>query len=274
MTYQTQAIEFLCHEFCTAFSAVFEQTVGTPYGLNVSNLGQSAGTETLGYALQFGGKFSGVVTVQVDMHSAAVLATTLIGGAGDESVSYLPEHEDALFEIVSQTAGGMATALRERFGTCEISVERRSDAAVSAPVTILLKAASEVDTVSISLLTDEGFLDSVGACLSGTVASSTASDSSPHPAEGASSESHNLQLIMDVELDLTLRFGQRVLALSEVADLTTGSVVELDRVVDEPVELLLGERVIARGDVVIVDGNYGLRITELTSIDRNHFLTA
>ena len=79
---------------------------------------------------------------------------------------------------------------------------------------------------------------------------------------------------MDVELDLTLRFGQRILMLSEVADLTSGAVVELDRMVEEPVELLLGERVIARGEVVIVDGNYGLRVTELTSIDPNTFLTA
>jgi flagellar motor switch protein FliN/FliY len=78
---------------------------------------------------------------------------------------------------------------------------------------------------------------------------------------------------MDVELDLTLRFGKRTMILSEVADLTTGSVIELDRVVDEPVELLLGDRVIARGDVVIVDGNYGLRVTELASVEHG-YLTA
>jgi flagellar motor switch protein FliN len=73
----------------------------------------------------------------------------------------------------------------------------------------------------------------------------------------------NLEVVMDVELDVTLRFGQRHLTLREVLDLTSGSVVELDRQVDEPVELVLDGRVIARGEAVVVDGNYGLRVTEV-----------
>lgn len=73
----------------------------------------------------------------------------------------------------------------------------------------------------------------------------------------------NLEMVMDVELDVTLRFGQRHLTLREVMDLTSGSVVELDRQVDEPVELLLDGKVIARGEAVVVDGNYGLRVTEV-----------
>ncbi len=67
---------------------------------------------------------------------------------------------------------------------------------------------------------------------------------------------------MDVPLNVTLRFGRRQLPLSELLELAAGSVVELDREVEDPVELLLGERVIARGEVVIVNGNYGLRVTE------------
>ena len=73
----------------------------------------------------------------------------------------------------------------------------------------------------------------------------------------------NLGLVMDVELNVTLRFGQRQLSLREVMDLSSGSVVELDREVDEPVELVLDGRVIARGEAVIVDGNYGVRVTEV-----------
>jgi flagellar motor switch protein FliN/FliY len=75
--------------------------------------------------------------------------------------------------------------------------------------------------------------------------------------------SANLDLVMDVELNVTLRFGERKLSLREVLDLTSGAVVELDRQVDEPVELVLDGRVVARGEAVIIDGNYGLRITEV-----------
>jgi len=62
---------------------------------------------------------------------------------------------------------------------------------------------------------------------------------------------------------VTLRFGQRQLSLREVLDLTSGSVVELDRQVDEPIELVLDGRVVARGEAVIIDGNYGMRVTQV-----------
>jgi flagellar motor switch protein FliN len=72
-----------------------------------------------------------------------------------------------------------------------------------------------------------------------------------------------LERVIDVPLSVTLRFGQRNMRLREVLELNTGVLVELDRQVEEPVDLILDERVIARGEVVIVDGNYGLRITEI-----------
>jgi flagellar motor switch protein FliN/FliY len=76
-------------------------------------------------------------------------------------------------------------------------------------------------------------------------------------------DGNNLGLVLDVELNVLLRFGQRQLSLREVLDLKCGSVIELDHLVDEPVELLLDGRVIARGEAAIVDGNYGLRVTEI-----------
>lgn len=69
--------------------------------------------------------------------------------------------------------------------------------------------------------------------------------------------------VIDVPLTVTLRFGQRSMRLREVLELNTGVLVELDRQVEDPVDLILDERVIARGEVVIVDGNYGLRVTEI-----------
>ncbi|HEV2575609.1 MAG TPA: flagellar motor switch protein FliN [Acidobacteriaceae bacterium] len=72
-----------------------------------------------------------------------------------------------------------------------------------------------------------------------------------------------LDRVIDVPLNVTLRFGQRTMRLREVLDLSPGALVELDRQVEDPVDLILDERVIARGEVVIVDGNYGLRVTEI-----------
>jgi flagellar motor switch protein FliN len=72
-----------------------------------------------------------------------------------------------------------------------------------------------------------------------------------------------LERVIEVPLRVTLRFGQRNMRLREVLELNTGALVELDRQVEDPVDLILDERVIARGEVVIVDGNYGLRVTEI-----------
>ena len=68
---------------------------------------------------------------------------------------------------------------------------------------------------------------------------------------------------MNVELDVTLRFGGRRMLLREILELNSGAVVELDRQVQEPADLLLDGRLIARGEVVVVDGNYGLRILQI-----------
>ena len=82
------------------------------------------------------------------------------------------------------------------------------------------------------------------------------------PMSGRSTDKR-LEAVLEVDLPLVVRFGRAILPLRQVADLGPGSVVDMGRSPDEPVDLLVGERVIARGEVVIVAGNYGVRITEL-----------
>ncbi len=93
-------------------------------------------------------------------------------------------------------------------------------------------------------------------------------EQTPLPNAGLSTASpaaagKNFGLVLDVEVEASLRFGQREMQLREILDLHVGSVIELDRRVKEPVELVVAGRVIARGEVVIVDGNYGLRVVEV-----------
>ena len=74
-----------------------------------------------------------------------------------------------------------------------------------------------------------------------------------------------LELLYDLELDATLQFGAREMPLREVLELRPGDVVELDRHVSEPVDLVVGDRVVARGEVVVASGNFALRITEVAT---------
>lgn len=83
-------------------------------------------------------------------------------------------------------------------------------------------------------------------------------------AEAAAPNDDRLSAVLEVELPLVVRFGRAVMPFRALASLGPGSVVDMGRSPEEPVELLVGERLIARGEVVIVGGNYGVRITELT----------
>ncbi len=72
-----------------------------------------------------------------------------------------------------------------------------------------------------------------------------------------------LSFLLDVKLPLSVSFGSAQLPLKEVLKLTIGSSVELNRVTGDPVEIIVNDRVIARGEVVVVDGNYGVRIKQI-----------
>jgi flagellar motor switch protein FliN len=74
-----------------------------------------------------------------------------------------------------------------------------------------------------------------------------------------------VELLSDIELDATLQFGTREMALDEVLGLGPGAVVELNREVSEPVDLVVGDRIVARGEVVVVNGNFALRIIEVAT---------
>ena len=98
-------------------------------------------------------------------------------------------------------------------------------------------------------------------------------ETTPPPAADEKAEvtppaSDRLQAVLDVDLPLVVRFGSAVMPLRQLAGLGSGSTVDMNRSPDDPVELLVGDRVIARGEVVVVDGNYGVRITELTNQTR------
>lgn len=71
--------------------------------------------------------------------------------------------------------------------------------------------------------------------------------------------------LLDVEMNVTVRFGTAEVPLREVVRYGVGSMIELNRSVDEPVELLINDHPFARGEVVVVDGYYGVKVTEIGS---------
>lgn len=75
----------------------------------------------------------------------------------------------------------------------------------------------------------------------------------------------NLDILMDVKLPISIELGRAEMTIRDILELATGSVVELNKLAGEPVDLLVNNKVIAKGEVVVVDENFGLRVTNLIS---------
>lgn len=76
--------------------------------------------------------------------------------------------------------------------------------------------------------------------------------------------SKNLDNLLDIKLQLTVELGRTTLPVKKVLELTRGSIVELDKIAGEPVELYANGKLIAHGEVVVIEDNFGLRITSMS----------
>lgn len=77
----------------------------------------------------------------------------------------------------------------------------------------------------------------------------------------------NLEILMDIKLQLTVELGRTELPIKKVLELTRGSIIELEKIAGEPVELYANGKLVAHGEVVVIEDNFGLRITSITEPD-------
>jgi len=198
---------------------------------------------------------------------AVRLAQLLLAEPEDGSSALSDDHRDALGELFRQFAGAAASALKGLVGG-EVSFKWLGlDPFPGEPA---LRTGIQWTSPGLTPLTLIFELGSALVAALDPVTSPAAmgfelpTPALP-PAPLAPARDPKLELLMDVELDVTLRFGERQMPLRDILDLSAGSVVELNQYVQDPVELVVGKKVIARGEVVVVDGSYGLRVMEIIS---------
>lgn len=90
-----------------------------------------------------------------------------------------------------------------------------------------------------------------------------------NPPTGAGAEtapaSRRLELLLDVPLDLSVELGRSRMSIQDLLNLSPGSVIELDKIAGEPLDILVNDRLIARGEAVVVNDKFGVRITDIVS---------
>jgi flagellar motor switch protein FliN/FliY len=251
---------------------VLEQLAGSPFTstpLSPATAGE-APADAIWSRFAVSGRLSGELAFQIARPDAVRLTQLLMSEPLDATVAFDEGRADALSETLRQFAGVASTACKSKYGG-EVQFELAASstapewqAAARAPWVF---AAPKVDPLqwTLSLSADlQAGLSSASASPSPAPADAErpAAQAAQSPPDDAGATA-NLDLLLDVELEASLRFGQREMLLREILELHPGSVIELDRRVQEPAELIVSGRVIAHGEVVIVDGNYGLRITDI-----------
>ncbi len=78
-------------------------------------------------------------------------------------------------------------------------------------------------------------------------------------------EARNLNMLLDIPLQVTVELGRTKRSVKDILELASGSIIELDKLAGEPVDILVNSRLIARGEVVVIDENFGVRITDILS---------
>ena len=240
--------------FTSSLAEALTQAAGTPFHLKVldnPDLGTRHG-QPVHFRLTADGALHGECYIESYQPQVAELGSKILGQPAAE---FREDHSEALAGVISTATAGLTASLAVEFGEITFKVERIADLAFGGMLVVPLAASMEEQPdMPLLLYFDATFLDA----LSSQGASKFAVQNGMPPLDPV-----NLKMVMDVELNVSLRFGQRQLPLREVLELASGSVIELDRKVDDPVELLLDGKVIARGEAVIVDGNYGLRVTDV-----------
>lgn len=241
-----------------ALSQISEQTLS----FAISPEPVPAAESDLWYLVTAGGGARGEMTLRLPSAVGVRFAQMFMGKTEPASSDLTAEHKEALEELLRQVAGLAATALASSLGEVQIHVAASSAPSWPAAAAVHLRSPSDAASpLSVEIQISAALLSALQSrspeqSPSSFLRSNSLSSSTPPP-------SGSYERLMDVGLEVKLRFGSRRMVLRDVLTLSAGVVVELDRNLQAPVDLLLDGRIIAQGEVVVVDGKYGLRITEV-----------
>jgi flagellar motor switch protein FliN/FliY len=206
--------------------------------------------------LTLSGALRSHVRLVLDQTGVTALLRVVLGADADTSEA---SARDLLTELVNQSIS--ATCLKPAFTRV-----------VATPGPIVAAALQGDESPLCTLALDQLSLAIVAATIDAaptlTADSGTAArESAVAPARRAAAVAApaNLDVVLDIELPLSVRFGSTMMSIRSLSQIGPGSIVDMGRSPDDPVEILVCGRPIARAEVVIVGGNYGVRITDLTS---------
>jgi len=248
-------------------------------------------------------ELNGKLSLAIEKKTVAILADLMLMGAG--TVEYSDDHKDAIQEIMNQIMGSSSTTLSNEIGIsaeisqtgtenisssdpfagfqlgCEVKLsiegfpEQKVYWLIEETLVKSLKASKLNDASSSSIETSLASLGLGGgssAAPSVPLSAPTAGmDSSAQRSAGGqigafgSTGNKALDLLMDIELPISIELGRTHLSLKRILELGPGAIVEMERFAGEPVDILINGKIVAKGEVVVVDENFGVRLVSLVT---------
>ncbi len=234
--------------------------------------------------ISFSGDASGKGIVMMPPRLATALGDMMLGGDGEGKDEMSDEDMDAAKEIVSNIVGAMSTTLGSQKELPRLAIKPEKGEFIAengevnldryAKMFVFTFAMGEIESLMM-LAVDDAINDALSAPKPQAFSPGKPSGNGfDVPAQGNAAkleegEMKNISLIMDVKLPVRVRIGKKKMLLKDVLSMDIGSVIELNQLANDPLDILVDDNVIAQGEVVIVDGNFGVQVTSIgTKRDR------
>lgn len=233
------------------------------------------------------GDIEASIMVAISPALATALGDMMLGGEGESKEDMDEEDLDATKEIVSNIMGAISNTLgaQKELPAITLKVDNiefiKDDGEINldnySKMYVYTFTLGEINSLMM-LITDNTFETSFHAIKEEEVPKGAPKELTPpvvsappiHEVEPADcGDMKNISLILDVKLPVRVRIGKKKMLLKDVLNMDIGSVIELNQLANDPLDILVDDHVIAQGEVVIVDGNFGIQITTIgTKRDR------
>jgi len=226
--------------------------------------------------LKVSGDVDADIMVALPPNLSASLSDMMMGEEPSDREDVSDDDMDATKEIVSNIFGAIGNSLSAQKELPVLSFTVESIEFISDDTEVSLESFSKMNVYKFSLdavtsllmfIIDEklekrllGSNESADNSMSGSSATEEEKMQSNH---FSSEEMGNIGLIMDVQLPVRVRIGKKRMLLKDVLNMDIGSVIELNQLANDPLDILVDNHVVAQGEVVIVDGNFGVQITTI-----------
>ncbi|GAD18173.1 flagellar motor switch protein [Helicobacter fennelliae] len=221
--------------------------------------------------IDMSGDGSGMVGMINPIDLTTALSDLMLGGDGASNTQASEDDLDAIKEIDSNILGAISTAMGSQPNMPKLNFTSRkteiiNDASSLSAFTQAYEFSFSLNTINskfIFLSTPEFANLFHQEVIEPSSAQDSQDSSQPSATTLNQDEIRNIGMLLDVKLTIKVRIGQKKMLLKDVISMDIGSIVELNQLANDPLEVLIDDKVIARGEVVIVDGNFGIQITNI-----------